>query len=245
MKLFWAGAWRLVIIDDTLPFTEAGLPLFPLSAEPREIWPALLYKAWLKLSLPRCLISHTCDYRCHLHSLFTHLLGCLYPVADILYHVYGPFPRLAFYPPFPPLSYHLFPFAFPPLRSGSSNDLPLLLSTLTGWLPESVPSPAPGPSGWEFLTSITQLNAASPGDVKRAYAVACEITRVREQRCARCTLVCVCVCDVSRGLVVLMLVCIRESCDLYISGCHVHRCGISTKRVICVGLFQAANPHLS
>ena len=50
VKVFWAAAWRYVIIDDLLPVSSGGAPLFPLSTAPREIWPALLYKAWLKVT---------------------------------------------------------------------------------------------------------------------------------------------------------------------------------------------------
>ncbi len=67
------------------------------------------------------------------------------------------------------------------LCSNSINDTSLLLSALTGWLPQSVPAPVTE-NHWNLLTSITNLNAASPADVKRAYLVACEVTRVREAR---------------------------------------------------------------
>ncbi len=50
VRLFWAGEWRGVAVDDTLPFGEDGAPWFPTSGDAREMWPALLFKAWLKVT---------------------------------------------------------------------------------------------------------------------------------------------------------------------------------------------------
>lgn len=51
VKLHWAGAWRQVVVDDRLPVNINGLPLFPIVTDaPRELWPAILYKAWQSLA---------------------------------------------------------------------------------------------------------------------------------------------------------------------------------------------------
>ncbi len=58
------GSWRKVTIDDHLPFLDRGeistkdnvdpvdryQPLYPRTANPGEIWPALLMKALLKVA---------------------------------------------------------------------------------------------------------------------------------------------------------------------------------------------------
>eukprot|EP00667_Euglena_gracilis_P000736 EG_transcript_736 len=51
VKLWYQGAWRKVLIDDRLPCDAAGDCLFPVT-ELKEIWPALLAKAMLRLLGP-------------------------------------------------------------------------------------------------------------------------------------------------------------------------------------------------
>ena len=53
VTVFWAGAWRRVVVDDRMPYlrvADAYLPAFPVTADARELWPALLWKAWLVLT---------------------------------------------------------------------------------------------------------------------------------------------------------------------------------------------------
>lgn len=50
VRVFWAGEWRKVVVDDRLPFDVASGRLFPGSAATNELWPALMYKAWLQLT---------------------------------------------------------------------------------------------------------------------------------------------------------------------------------------------------
>jgi hypothetical protein len=47
-RLYVDGEWRMVVIDDQLPYSEAGECLLPLGKN-GEIWPALLAKALLKV----------------------------------------------------------------------------------------------------------------------------------------------------------------------------------------------------
>ena len=60
-------------------------------------------------------------------------------------------------------------------------DAAVMLYALTGWIPQLTRAPVSA-SHWSTLTSITQLNASTPADVKRAYMIACETTRIREAR---------------------------------------------------------------
>ncbi|KAL8431678.1 hypothetical protein ACSSS7_005127 [Eimeria intestinalis] len=50
VRLFLEGAWRVVDIDDLVPHggPSGGPPIFPTSANPRELWAPLLAKAILK-----------------------------------------------------------------------------------------------------------------------------------------------------------------------------------------------------
>ncbi|KAL8274041.1 hypothetical protein Esti_002040 [Eimeria stiedai] len=50
VRLFLEGAWRVVDIDDLVPHggSPGGPPVFPMSADPRELWAPLLAKAILK-----------------------------------------------------------------------------------------------------------------------------------------------------------------------------------------------------
>ncbi|CAM9843160.1 unnamed protein product, partial [Phaeothamnion confervicola] len=41
--------WRRVTIDDRIPVDAAGVPLLPVSEDPRELWPLLLAKALWKV----------------------------------------------------------------------------------------------------------------------------------------------------------------------------------------------------
>ena len=68
VRVFWAGEWRKVVVDDRLPFDAASGRLFPGSEAPNELWPALMYKAWLQLThacvpLPCLLLLWPCS--CH------------------------------------------------------------------------------------------------------------------------------------------------------------------------------------
>jgi hypothetical protein len=49
VKLFFAGGWRAVAIDDRCPVNKHGSPLITTSACTRELWPLLLAKAVYKL----------------------------------------------------------------------------------------------------------------------------------------------------------------------------------------------------
>lgn len=49
VKLRFMGKERLVEIDDTMPCAATGLPIFPRTCEPDEIWPQLLMKAIMKV----------------------------------------------------------------------------------------------------------------------------------------------------------------------------------------------------
>lgn len=49
VRLWAHGAWRCVVVDDRLPTHADGTPLLPHSADPTELWPALLSKALFKL----------------------------------------------------------------------------------------------------------------------------------------------------------------------------------------------------
>lgn len=50
VRMFWAGEWRRVEVDDRLPFDSDNRRLFVCSGAVEELWPALLYKAWLTLT---------------------------------------------------------------------------------------------------------------------------------------------------------------------------------------------------
>lgn len=49
VKLWFAGVFRRVVVDDYVPVDEAGDPVVLSSAEPRELWPTVLAKAIYKL----------------------------------------------------------------------------------------------------------------------------------------------------------------------------------------------------
>ena len=51
VKLWWAGGWRKIVIDDRLPVDSQGRCLFPFTTA-KEVWPALLAKAMLKILTP-------------------------------------------------------------------------------------------------------------------------------------------------------------------------------------------------
>ncbi|KAJ8614430.1 hypothetical protein CTAYLR_000766 [Chrysophaeum taylorii] len=57
LKLWLAGKWRRMAIDDRLPVDGAGLPVMVTSLDPRELWPSLLakglYKLWALVSKGR------------------------------------------------------------------------------------------------------------------------------------------------------------------------------------------------
>jgi len=50
VRLFEQSSWRLVEIDDRVPFDADGRPLVPVSTERLELWPMLLAKALYKLA---------------------------------------------------------------------------------------------------------------------------------------------------------------------------------------------------
>lgn len=52
IRLWEQGAWRLVVVDDRIPFDAHGRALLPLSSHPNELWPLLLAKALCKLGAP-------------------------------------------------------------------------------------------------------------------------------------------------------------------------------------------------
>jgi len=43
------GKERLVEIDDRIPCSNKGQPIFPRTTDPNEIWPQLLTKALIKV----------------------------------------------------------------------------------------------------------------------------------------------------------------------------------------------------
>ncbi|CAF1130028.1 unnamed protein product [Rotaria sp. Silwood1] len=49
VRLFFLGAWRKLIIDDTIPFDSKNRCLLPQTSLPYELWPMLLSKALLKI----------------------------------------------------------------------------------------------------------------------------------------------------------------------------------------------------
>ncbi|CAF4834291.1 unnamed protein product, partial [Rotaria socialis] len=49
VRLFFLGAWRKIIIDDTIPFDSENRCLLPQTSLPHELWPMLLSKALLKI----------------------------------------------------------------------------------------------------------------------------------------------------------------------------------------------------
>ena len=50
VKLFDQGMWRIVVVDDRMPFSASGAAMFPRSASALELWPLILAKALFKLS---------------------------------------------------------------------------------------------------------------------------------------------------------------------------------------------------
>lgn len=51
VKLFWAGTWRRVTVDDRIPLDQTGKPLVLMGAGPGlELWPMLVCKALVKLA---------------------------------------------------------------------------------------------------------------------------------------------------------------------------------------------------
>ena len=54
VRLWAAGLWRAVTVDDRIPLDSASRPMLPMSAEPRELWPLLLSKALAKLHHSLC-----------------------------------------------------------------------------------------------------------------------------------------------------------------------------------------------
>ena len=51
VRLYWLGAWRKVLVDDTMPFDEMGRCLLPRSTNEQELWPMLLTKALVKVAM--------------------------------------------------------------------------------------------------------------------------------------------------------------------------------------------------
>ena len=49
VKLFEQGSWRMVVVDDRMPFDGYGNLLVPSSTSKLELWPLLLAKALYKL----------------------------------------------------------------------------------------------------------------------------------------------------------------------------------------------------
>lgn len=45
MRLYLAGKWRRVYVDDAVPVTIDGKSALACSADPLELWPLLLAKA--------------------------------------------------------------------------------------------------------------------------------------------------------------------------------------------------------
>lgn len=45
VRLYLAGKWRKVYVDDAIPVTDDGKPALACSADPLELWPLLLAKA--------------------------------------------------------------------------------------------------------------------------------------------------------------------------------------------------------
>jgi len=50
VKLFEQGAWRLVTVDDRMPFDASGAAMLPRSTAQLELWPLLIAKAIYKLA---------------------------------------------------------------------------------------------------------------------------------------------------------------------------------------------------
>lgn len=50
VRLFDHSRWRLVEVDDRMPFDGQDRPLLPLSSDPLELWPLILARAVYKLS---------------------------------------------------------------------------------------------------------------------------------------------------------------------------------------------------
>ncbi|XP_036066350.1 androglobin isoform X2 [Oryzias melastigma] len=50
VKLFWMGSWRMITIDDAMPFDEEDNLLLPASTCQSELWPMLLAKALMKVA---------------------------------------------------------------------------------------------------------------------------------------------------------------------------------------------------
>ncbi|CAL7940379.1 unnamed protein product [Xylocopa violacea] len=49
VRLYFLGAWRRIVVDDTIPVNAEKTPLLPRTANNSELWPMILSKAVLKL----------------------------------------------------------------------------------------------------------------------------------------------------------------------------------------------------
>lgn len=50
VRLHYAGCWRRILIDDTVPVDKDGRSLLPYTSNNFELWPMLLAKALLKVA---------------------------------------------------------------------------------------------------------------------------------------------------------------------------------------------------
>ena len=78
VRLWEQGCWRMVIVDDRMPFDSSGCLLMPTSASPLELWPLILAKALMKLAAPYA-TSMSQD-----PAVLMHLTGWLPEVVPIL-----------------------------------------------------------------------------------------------------------------------------------------------------------------
>ena len=52
VRLWEQGCWRMVLVDDRMPFDANGAALVPASSSPLELWPMILAKALYKIAAP-------------------------------------------------------------------------------------------------------------------------------------------------------------------------------------------------